>query len=79
MEPKKYHFMEIKKGISIPIPRELTPEEEAAILAQAKEEFADLCSEKEWEELLRQRELGQLVSGEELLEKLEQSDLKNHF
>ncbi len=79
MDPNKIRFTEIKEGITIPVPRELSPEEEAAILAQAKAQFDPVASEAEWKELLRQREQGLLVSGEEvlaMLDELEALELK---
>jgi hypothetical protein len=66
MTSKKYEFLEIKEGVTIPTPRDLTPEEEAAILAQLKEEFDEATCEAELKELLRQQELGLLVPADEL-------------
>jgi hypothetical protein len=78
MDPKKYKFTRIKDGIPIPVPRDLTKEEEMAILAQARMEFDPVASEAECRELLRQREQGLLVSAEELLDQLESLDGKSH-
>ena len=77
MEPNKFKFLEIKDVVNIPIPRELTKEEETAILAQARMEFDSATSEQEWKDLLRQREQGLLVSGEELLKKLDAMEALN--
>jgi hypothetical protein len=67
MEFKHIEFLEIKEGVQIPEPRDLTPEEEAAILHKAATEFDPLITEAECEELLRQSDQGLLVSGEEVL------------
>jgi hypothetical protein len=71
MTPKEYRFLEIKEGVSIPTPRDLTPEEEAAILAEDRAEFDEAACEAELIELLRQRELGLLVSGDDLEGKID--------
>jgi hypothetical protein len=72
MATKKYRFLDIddaiKEGVPIPTPVDLTPEEEAAILAQAKAEYDEAASETELVELLRQRELGLLVLEKEINE-----------
>jgi hypothetical protein len=72
MEPKKFRLVEITVGVPIPVPRDLTPAEEAAILSQAKADFDPVASEAECRELLRLRDQGRLVSGEELLATLDE-------
>jgi hypothetical protein len=72
---KKYRFLDIediKNGVPFPEPKELTAEEEAEILAQAKEKIDPMLGEAEFAELLRQHELGLLVSGDELLAMLDE-------
>jgi hypothetical protein len=81
MEFKDIRFLEIKEGVKIPEPRDLTPEEESAILHKAKTEFDPLITEAECEELLRQSEQGLLISGDELLriiDELEGVEEKSH-
>jgi hypothetical protein len=81
MEYKNIRFVEIKEGVDIPEPRDLTPDEEAAILRKAKAEFDPIKSEAEFADLLRQHEQGLLVSGEELLkwiDELEASGGESH-
>jgi len=72
MTQKRIHFMHIEQGVPIPMPRDLSPEEQAAILAQAREEFDFAVGEAQYCELLHQRDLGLLVSSDNLLKRLEE-------
>ena len=78
MDRKKYRFLKIANGVTVPVPKELNQEEVAAILAQAKAEFDPLASEVECTELLKLREKGLLVSGDELQKKLEAMEIVVH-
>ena len=69
-------FIDIGEGISIPVPRELKPEEEAAIIAQYKAKLDLRKLESECKELLEQLEKGTLVSAEEVLRELEEMDAR---
>ena len=73
MATRKFRLVEIKPGAPLPelFTGELTPEEEAEILKMAKEAYDPVAGEAELKELLRQRELGLLVSDEELFRDLE--------
>jgi hypothetical protein len=53
-------------------PKELTQAEEAAIIARAKAEFDPLAAEAEFKELLVQYEQGLLISGDEVLARVDE-------
>jgi len=56
MEFKLIDITQIKKPFTFPEPRDLTPEEEAAIIARCKAEIDPVQMEEEFKELLAQHE-----------------------
>jgi hypothetical protein len=70
----KYKFIditEIKGPIDWPEPRNLTPEEEAELIAQYKAQIDPVQLEAECRQLLEQYERGELVDADELLRDIE--------
>ncbi len=68
-----YKLVDIADADSLPPPRVLTAEEEAAIIARCKAEVEEDPSriESELRELLAQYERGELVDAEDLLREIE--------
>jgi hypothetical protein len=72
----QHKFLDIRAAASIPFPRQLTPDEEAEIIAQYKAQLDPAQLEAECKELLRLRDQGRLVSAEQVLDDLEDADSK---
>ncbi len=70
MKVKLIDISQINGPIDIPEPRVLTPEEEAAIIAQYKAERDPVQMEAEYKELLEQFHRGELVDATELLREI---------
>lgn len=71
MDLVKPRLVPIGEGVVVPVPTELSPEEEAAILSAAKAEFDPIASEAECRELVGQLQQGRLVSAEDMLRTME--------
>ena len=70
----KYKFVDISEGVTIPVPRGLTSEQEQHIIAQFLAQHDPAALEAELRELLEQFEQGKLVSFEDVLKELEKVD-----
>ncbi|MCI0684399.1 MAG: hypothetical protein L0Y71_19990 [Gemmataceae bacterium] len=70
MNIKLIDITQINGPIDIPEPRDLTPEEEAAIIARYKAERDPEQMEAEYKELLEQFHRGELVDATELLREI---------
>ena len=75
----KYRYFPINDEVSVPIPINATPAEEAQVVAEFRAKYPPekLAAEvAEWKQILQDHEEGKLIDADVLLEELERNSLE---